>query len=79
MLDLDAKGRARIPPATSPATNSTTALRFVDTNLEAYRDAAILAAAKAARCQQLLTEDLNPDFSGIPTEAVVKQYFTTES
>ena len=42
-------------------------MRFVDTNTDAYWDAAILAAAKAARCQQLLSEDLNhgQDYDGV--------------
>lgn len=43
------------------------ALRLKDRFQTSYWDAAILAAAKAARCQQLLSEDLNhgQDYDGV--------------
>ncbi len=43
------------------------ALRLKDRYHVSYWDAAILAAAQAARCQQLLTEDLNhgQDYDGV--------------
>ena len=43
------------------------ALLLKDRFQVSYWDAAILAAAKAARCRQLLSEDLNPgqDYDGI--------------
>ena len=43
------------------------ALRLKERFQTSYWDAAILAAAKAARCQQLLTEDLNhgQDYDGV--------------
>lgn len=43
------------------------ALKLKDRFQTSYWDAAILAAAKAARCQQLLSEDLNhgQDYDGV--------------
>lgn len=42
-------------------------MRFVDTNKNSYWDAAIVAAAKAAHCRQLLSEDLQhgQDYEGV--------------
>ena len=57
--------RFRIQDNTTAVLKS--ALRLKDRFQTSYWDAAILAAAKAARCQQLLSEDLNHghDYDGI--------------
>jgi predicted nucleic acid-binding protein len=51
------------------------ALRLKERFQTSYWDAAILAAAKAARCQQLLSEDLNhgQDYDGV---VVVNPFLT---
>lgn len=53
------------------------ALRLKERFQTSYWDAAILAAAKAARCQQLLSEDLNhgQDYDGV---VVVNPFLSPE-
>lgn len=57
--------RFRIQDNTAAVLQS--ALRLKERFQTSYWDAAILAAAKAARCQQLLSEDLNhgQDYDGV--------------
>jgi predicted nucleic acid-binding protein len=57
--------RFRIQDNTAAVLQS--ALRLKERFQTSYWDAAILAAAKAARCQQLLNEDLNhgQDYDGV--------------
>jgi predicted nucleic acid-binding protein len=62
---IEKRQRFRIQDNTVAVLQS--ALRLKARFQTSYWDAAILAAAKAARCQQLLTEDLNhgQDYDGV--------------